>query len=67
MSINWDILAIECLFNVVQVNLAQQKKDDKSETYYLKIDLQTGSLQFRSIHNKIVHQSNLNNNSIIKQ
>jgi hypothetical protein len=53
MSINWECLTLECLFNVERVFLAKQKLSEHSETYYVKLDFLTGHLKFKTFQHSI--------------
>ena len=55
MSIeNFDCITNEgVLFQVAKISLSQQKKSEKTESYFVKVDLQNGRLQFKSFAKKI--------------
>lgn len=63
MSINWEYLTNECIFHVEKVSLVQQKKSEKSESYFVKVDLQNGRIQFRSFLKKIVMLGKIDENT----
>jgi hypothetical protein len=53
-SENFDCITNEgVLFQVAKVSLSQQKKSEKTESYFVKVDFQNGRLQFKSFSKKI--------------